>query len=119
VLRDKRGFILLLLAALFSAQAYALNELREVKLTSCRPGVCTELDTAKVFRSNLQPNLMVFSAAHMSLVDASAGHKVLSEFEAGDGYYDLREQVIVLRNLKHSIHHELIYDLKEGKFIYF
>jgi hypothetical protein len=101
-----------------SGQVAAENEMSSVKLTSCRPGVCTKLETKKVFRSLIQPNLLVFGGATMVLLEDSGKNKILNRYEAEDGYYDLQQQVIILRNLKHSLHHELIYDLTEGKFIY-
>ena len=109
----------LVLMFLLPLAALAHNELREVKLTSCRPGVCTTLETKKSYRSTLQPHIIAFSEAKMTLVSATDRTKVISQFEGQDGYYDLEEQVIVLRGLKKSLKSELIYDLTQGKFLFF
>ena len=95
------------------------NDLQTVKLSSCGPAICTRLETEHGFVSTIQPNIMAFGPAHLFLVDSARHRKILRQFDAGEGYYDMRDQVIILRDLKHSVHRELIYDLAQSKFIYF
>jgi hypothetical protein len=115
----KARAVFILLIGLFSASVYAGNELRSVRLSSCHQEFCTKIETEKIFRSDLQPGILSFADAKMVLVDLGHDEKILRSFEAADGYFDLRQQVIVLRNLKKSAHRELIYKIAEGRFLYF
>jgi hypothetical protein len=117
--KNKPASVLLMLLLLVATQAYAGNEMHSVQLKSCRLNICTKLETEKLYRSDLRPGILSFSSAKMTLVDLDKNEKVLKTFQAGDGYFDLRKQVIVLRSLKKSSHRELIYSVLDGQFAYF
>jgi hypothetical protein len=107
------------LLMLWSFSGHALNDMKDVRLNSCGPLVCTQLITAAMFRSSFTPSMLAFADAEMSLVEARDGKKLLQHFAASDGYYDMQAQVIVLRGLKNSKYQELVYNITQNKFIYF
>ncbi len=95
------------------------QELSGVKMRTCGPKVCSLLDTESLSRSNFSLNLMAFGEAALEVSSPKDPNKITQRFVGEDGYYDMQSQVIVLRNLKNSLHKELVFSLVDGKFIYF
>lgn len=110
---------LLALTVLVGARAQASNELGSVRLSSCNGTMCVRLSTASFFRSTLQPNVMAFAEAKMVFFDAKNPSVQVKQMESAEGYYDLQSQVIVMRGLKNSMRKEMIYEMSDGKFLYF
>ncbi len=99
--------------------AAALPAAKKAKLTSCNPSFCSVLESENIERSNLQPRIMAFGEATLEITDSKNPMKPVRVIKAGDGYYDLSDQMIVLRDLRDSKKRELIYDLKTNSLTYF
>jgi|GEM_PF-4692807 len=112
---------LLFLALLFCLQhiASAQQLLSNVKISNCSEFACSRLTASEVHRSTLNLGLMAFDRATLEITTPDSAHKILQTFEAEDGYFDLQQQVIVMRGLKNSKHKELIYNVAENKILYF
>lgn len=114
--RFERTLFLFIITWLF-VDAGADNEMRGVRLSSCNKKSCARLVTAESFRTPFQPNFLVFGEATLVLSDGSPVHAEHQRFQARDGYFDIEDQVIVLRKLINSHHQEVIYNLKDGNLI--
>ena len=62
---------------------------------------------------------MAFGDVTLEIFTAQAPRKQLQSFKAQDGYYDMQEQIIVLRDLRDSKFKELIYNLETNAITYF
>jgi hypothetical protein len=108
-----------ILILLLSSSALGQQVMTNAKLTSCNVSICTKLVSDEIHRSNISPNIMAFGDVIVELFKADDTQKQVRSFKAGDGYMDLEEQVLVLRDLKDSKYKELIYNLKTSSINYY
>jgi len=111
---------MLLLATLIAApNCFAQQVLQKAKLTSCNEKACTKLVSPEIHRSTISPNIMAFGEVTLDVFDVSGATKPAQSFKAQDGYYDMEEQIIILRDLRGSKHKELIYNLTNNSIEYY
>lgn len=114
----RRGLVAFAIA-IVTPNLRAENELHGVRLHSCNLRSCAQLDTQESFRNSFQPNQIAFGPAHLELFKDAKGKIKNQVIDAGEGYLDIQDQVIVLRHLKNSTTTELIYNLRDGRIIRF
>ncbi len=103
----------------FGFSALAQQVMHTAKLTSCNKNACSLLVSPEIHRSNLSPNIMAFADVTLGIFASDDSHKQLQSFKAADGYYDMQEHIIVLRELRDSKFKELIYNLETNAITYF
>lgn len=99
--------------------ASAQQVMTGAKLTSCNENVCSKLASEEIHRSTLSPNIMAFGDATFEIVPTKTPKAKPQLFRAADGYIDLEENILVLRELKDSKHKELIYNMSTNSLTYY
>ncbi|MGE4130752.1 MAG: hypothetical protein AB7F86_03895 [Bdellovibrionales bacterium] len=114
-----KSWISLCLMVFVGFPAFAQQVMKSTRVMSCNAQACTRILSDEIHRSNLSPSIMAFGAAELSVFAKEKPDVDIQTFLAEDGYYDMAEDVVILRGIRGQKFHEVIVNLVTNSVQYF